>query len=407
MGGLIMRMLRLFGLAAFCAGLAACAKPYDTPIFDAGAAQVPAGDPSVRFGGLASTLGTGVENRVLWTHGMCTHKLRWAVDAADAVQATLGAILETRAAAPQLEDDNTWTVAIPTPRGELEATYFIWSPYTKALKDRLLYDNTTGEGAGFPYQRAALNELLKKNLLNDCLADAVIVAGANRKDLYRNARQVLCKFLDGEFREKPDRCAYTGPGNDGVARSLISESLGSKIIADAVNDLQAEPGQEKVHEDRLGTVHQIFLAANQIPLLDLADVGATAPAAGGRVAAPSTSSSLGRMLQRLAQARARSAGKRIQVVAFTDPNDLVSYRLIERYLPTGQANLVNVIVSNDWTYAFLGAGRALELPTTAHCGYRTNRNVLALISVGNPGLDGLTWQDAAARLPDVEPYNCL
>jgi hypothetical protein len=58
-------------------------------------------------------------------------------------------------------------------------------------------------------------------------------------------------------------------------------------------------------------------------------------------------------------------------------------------------NIVNVTVSNDWTYF----GWA-ELPTSAHCAYRQNRTMINVITHGYHG----------GALPDVGPapgdWNC-
>ena len=66
------------------------------------------------------------------------------------------------------------------------------------------------------------------------------------------------------------------------------------------------------------------------------------------------------------------------VVAFTDPNDLLSYRLIPSVLDVARARLINVIGSNETTW--LGF---LERPDTAHCGYTWNATVIGLIAHGH------------------------
>jgi hypothetical protein len=68
------------------------------------------------------------------------------------------------------------------------------------------------------------------------------------------------------------------------------------------------------------------------------------------------------------------------LVAFTDPNDLLSYRLLpSRYAVPG-IDVADVLVSNDWTYLGL-----LELPNTAHTDYRLNQDVTRLIACGSIG----------------------
>ena len=72
-------------------------------------------------------------------------------------------------------------------------------------------------------------------------------------------------------------------------------------------------------------------------------------------------------------------GSEIWMVAFTDPNDLLSYRLMPwRYARPG-VTVVDVLVSNDKTYFGL-----LENPLSAHTGYMKNPAVTKAIMCGLP-----------------------
>lgn len=67
------------------------------------------------------------------------------------------------------------------------------------------------------------------------------------------------------------------------------------------------------------------------------------------------------------------------MVAFTDPNDLLSYALHE-WAPLAPFPLADVIVSNEPTlFGYV------ERPDTAHTGYRDNRAVMRLIACGTAG----------------------
>jgi hypothetical protein len=67
----------------------------------------------------------------------------------------------------------------------------------------------------------------------------------------------------------------------------------------------------------------------------------------------------------------------LTVVAFVDPNDLLSFRLVPR---TDRGRVIDFVVSNADTY--LGYA---ELPTTAHCGYVRNGYVMHAIVFGYAG----------------------
>lgn len=86
------------------------------------------------------------------------------------------------------------------------------------------------------------------------------------------------------------------------------------------------------------------------------------------------------LLQKRLAAQGRTAGgQHLTLVAFTDPNDLLSYTLQpEKYAREGIA-VYNILVSNAPTYVGL-----LERPDYAHLDYLTNPDVGHLIACGQP-----------------------
>jgi hypothetical protein len=83
----------------------------------------------------------------------------------------------------------------------------------------------------------------------------------------------------------------------------------------------------------------------------------------------------------------------LTVVAFLDPNDLLSFRLVPG---SDRARVVNFVVSNADTY--LGYA---ELPTSAHCNYIRNGYVMHAIVAGYAG-----GTPQSGPIDDPEP-NCL
>jgi len=115
----------------------------------------------------------------------------------------------------------------------------------------------------------------------------------------------------------------------------------------------------------------LVMAANQIPLLSLADQPLPA------TMAESPPDSLQLLLRKR---RALAADRHLTLVAFTDPNDLLSYTLPpEKYAQDG-VTVYNILVSNAPTYLGL-----LERPDTAHLEYLGNPDVGRLIACGLPG----------------------
>lgn len=381
-------------IAVSSLALSACTKPYNAPAFDAGGEELPATDRKVQFGGIAAQLPQH-PTRVLWTHGMCTHGWGWAIRTTELLNAALKATRNDRPKKNHPSGSSTFETTISKPsEQELEVWFYIWSPMTSSLKQRLYFDNSADENGEFNYKRAGLNKKLKRALMNDCLADAVIVAGPNRARLYEDARREVCSFLGGRLTDSTS-CEFAEKEPSETRRSIVAESLGSKIIADAVLGLKAAPGQEIEFQGRLSTIRQIYFIANQIPILSLAT----------KKAGPK--GTLARMVDRIQSAAVRNkTPTTIQVVAFTDPNDLLSYRLTENQVDPEKTTLVNVIVSNDWTFTPLIPAFSLERPDTAHCDYRRNKDVVAMIAVGNPGHGEETWKQVRGRLQTDESKGC-
>src|SRR5271166_233740 len=150
------------------------------------------------------------------------------------------------------------------------------------------------------------------------------------------------------------------------------------------------------------SIQLIFLMANQIPLLDIASPMPLPPEMEGPAEDAPHASSLGEMIGmmhmgRMAMAPERAAAMAAPtVVAFTDPNDLLSYRLLPPVVDLARARLINVIASNAETW--LGF---LERPDTAHCGYTLNRTVIGLITQGHKVGEPLP------EAPVVEANQCL
>lgn len=115
----------------------------------------------------------------------------------------------------------------------------------------------------------------------------------------------------------------------------------------------------------------LVMVANQIPLLSLAGQQPT-----GNATAATSADSLQQLLR---QRRPQAAASPLTLVAFTDPNDLLSYTLPpERYAAQG-VTVYNIIVSNAPSYLGL-----LERPDLAHLDYLSNPDVGRLIACGQP-----------------------
>lgn len=382
--------------------LAACAStPMPIPVIE----PVQGAGPQ-EFAGLRELTGIANGVRVLWTHGMCTHTEGWVADRANRVSVALGQgprvqdLKPARKQAAQGRDDDSYTLPqrFTVDGKTLDIDYFVWSPIFTATKHALDFDAPKGTKPGqrpdgaFSYPRAELNNTLKVGLMNDCLADAVIYNGrrAVSTKLRARMREAVCATLDG--RMVGNACDVSA-ARDPRPVVFVTESLGSKFLFDAVRDLWEASGNRPANQAALGarlaSVRMLFMLANQIPLLDLADadVGPTIARVGPAGASPS---SMGTFLNILSNAKrtARIAPlaaapapitDSLAVVAFTDPGDLLSYRLLvsKMQLVPDAVRLFNVIGSNGPNYFGL-----VERPDTAHCGYAFNAYVVGLLVRG-------------------------
>jgi hypothetical protein len=121
----------------------------------------------------------------------------------------------------------------------------------------------------------------------------------------------------------------------------------------------------------------LFMAGNQLPILGLAEQSAAAQRA------IATQDSLQRFLdlRRRQPNRRADTLQRLAVVAFTDPNDLLSYRLLPARYTAPDVAVADVLVSNDRTWLGL-----IENPMTAHLDYLANPDVGSMIACGFPSV---------------------
>jgi hypothetical protein len=376
------RQAGLFAVLCLATALWGCTTPLDPPQADAFPASAGTG-----FDGLEDFLRPDEPLRVLWIHGMCTHPPGWATKRAKLVMELLSA-----RSSPEIllghDDPNTVQVNLNAPGGPLEITFLLWSNLTQDYKDALKFDAPKPDGE-FGYTRAKLNGMLKVGLMNDCLTDAVVYSGTNGNAIRLSMQKQVCLALNGSYANGVCDTTDAAP----VRLVIIAESLGSKLIFDAVRELHDHLNRPEsiaalqAFNEQIGRTLAIYLVSNQIPLLDQANpvlpstastLGTADPTPGG--------SSLGVFLELVEQSRqvnpalldVAGAQRLLPVVAFTDPNDLLSYRLTPASLHFDRAHLVNVLVSNDWTYLGL-----VERPDNAHCGYAINSYVLATLVLGH------------------------
>lgn len=372
--------------ALACVAVVGCSTPYKPPVTIRGSAE---------FDGLLA-LAAHQQGRpldIVMAHGMCTHHADWAARSVNAMMQALGSsqarLPEHQPDAPTVPGTDIQLVRADVEGGgqRFRISALVWSTLTSKLKQRLDYDRTGDrptDCAKDPVckpQRARVNAKVKDTLVNDCFADALIYQGAGKDEIRRQVKIALMHATDpGDFKARlamqPEEALVAATRASAAAvgsLAVISDSLGSKVFFDALHELSANKAAGLANlaaertRQRIGLV---FMRANQLPLLSLADSdrNGTDPI---------------RSLSQTPREVLGAPGFRRTVVAFSDPNDLLSYPL------TGSSyqgpdwkdlKIADVLVSNARTWFGL-----IEHPWAAHTDYDINPDVTRLMLQGSPG----------------------
>lgn len=377
--------LLLLGVAAVVTGLASLPgvyrSPYATPLIE----RPSGGNDDGSFDGLvqlAAAAPPGSVVKVFWVHGMCTHPSSWADDRASRLAAVIGGTrrslgsrpIGTHGASIRIERIDKGGVA-------LELVFFSWSPLTAPFKAALAFDHSSDHGGEFPYARATLNRELKRGLVNDCLTDVIVYNGANGNEIRRAMTDATCFALGGHGDGRD--CDVVG-GDSPPPVALVAESLGAKLMLDSIVEIGRviDSRGDRVAMARLAQglseIKMVYLISNQVPLLDSAGSPREAPSWTEHATTGRSLADLFRLMNQ-AHPLVRPSPAPVTVVAFSDPNDLLSYRIVPAHLGDAAEYLrvVNVILSNDPTYFGF-----VERPDAAHCGYAWNPYVFVLMGHG-------------------------
>lgn len=351
--------------------VAACTRPYGNPQIES--TYIPAG-MNATITGLVDQAAPG-PLKVIWTHGVCATDVNWVVDRILLVQAALGPGTTVNGSADPPNAGMLQPVKGIVPKGltaeavfvykslfetparrQLAVYFVVWSKVDDPNRQELAYDVNDPTHA-----RAGLNNDIKL-FFDTCLVDAVAYSGDNGPIIRDGVAQAMRYAFD-----QPD--SPTGPAR----LAYVSESMGSKILFDIVNE-----SADSDFVRRAAQFDYFFMMANQIPILDQAGVPtrdlAQAPLPDGHLA---RKPSVRRFLETITQYRDKARPKPT-IVAFFDPNDLLSYELTTKIVGE-DARLINVAVSNDDTWFWY-----LENPANAHCGYGMNQSVINLVTTGDP-----------------------
>jgi hypothetical protein len=259
-----------------------------------------------------------------------------------------------------------------------------WSPISQPAKDGYAFDSTEV----YAYKRASLNNIFK-NFVNDVSADPLVYTGTGGEKIQAAVGQTLCWALSADWQTLPDAqqvCSSDDPifasrlDNDEFV--FITHSLGSRITTDALERLARVMKQEGVRRPQVGLLAEafrerdvkIFMLANQLPLLQ-----SGLEPAGVRDSVPGYCQPTG------AHYRDRMF-KETELIAFSDPNDLLSYPIPDQFVREHVDSRlcpkqVNVTINIASVSSLLGFGEFAN-PMAAHVDYDDDERVIGLITRG-------------------------
>ena len=287
---------------------------------------------------------------------------------------------------------------------ELLVYELTWSRISDPARASLRFDTTQIHSRN----RARLNQL-GKGFVNDVLVDPLVYVGVGRDQILSAVRQSLCWVYSTDWEGFPTQSESCGDPDPRLGSRVlqdqfffITHSLGSRILLDALEttaeDLAAQQ-DSNLQATAFRTALQnhtatVFMLANQLPLLQ---AGFPPVPVSGQIAAycaPEGEFFAQRMLSRT------------RVVAFSDPNDLLSYPIPDDFVRYGIDSrlcpkVVNVSLNiARVTQVFRGDGFAN--PLTAHTEYNNDARVIGLMTGGLGQAETATAVSARCNWRQVE-----
>lgn len=384
----------------FVAGCEALGRGIAAEVLDESRAVVRSGPCLVtgyKVPGIERNLQDGETVKVLMIHGIGTHAPGYSMLLQENLAQTLGLNVMSRSNKnialrspddPQTALGNLRLTFLADENGTKKILFYelTWSEITEPQKELLAYDYS----ALYADRRVVFNRMMKQ-FLDNALPDAVYYIGSRRQLIQKSAEQAICWMLRTDWQTFPDYrqgVCDVSPARQLTALSeqntaFITHSLGSKIFIDAFTELaenlnRAESAIGSAAARRLRDKQlTVFMMANQLPLLHIW----------------SDPAKVNNQIDAYCDIGGRNYSRRIidrlNIVAFNDPDDLLTYAIrpdfVNRYIDSRICpRVTNVSVHVAGAVSAFGVG--VVNPVSAHIDYDQSSEVIRLIGRGTDAL---------------------
>ena len=338
-------------------------------------------------------VGDRPEVKVLYVHGIGTHAPGHGTALRENLAKSLG--LDTRAprpkriviASPQFPNWDLGEIDVSRLTDEAHKRDLLfyeltWSPITQPDKDLLAFDKEQD----YVLRRAALNQAMR-TFVNDVVPDPLAYDGQKHEPILVAVTQSICWAVSRSWSELPELTdgQHCGAELSDVGSRVtlddfvvISHSLGSRAVIDAMQRLTnlpvtADPRLKRIADDFKNRDIPVFMLSNQLPLLEAGREGQQVTGQIGAYCGPAPAKP------------GRFFGK-TELIAFSDPNDIMSYpvpdKFADRYIDSRLCpSVTNVTINVAGVNSLLGLGEVAN-PLNAHLGYAADERVGGLLAKG-------------------------
>ena len=399
-------LLLLAGCESFAKGVTSAilesrADEEDTRLCSADGLPFPGIEPYLQRQDSLAPIDAGNPDRpqvkILYVHGIGTHLPGHGTRLMQNLASSLG--LSIRSPRPkrivlqsslmpdtELGELNMFRFTDENRRRDLVFYELTWSAINQPARDAVAFDNSEV----YRSRRASINHALRA-FINDVAPDPIAFAGNTGAKIQVSIGQSMCWMWSSTWADISEETMGKpcDLGSDFGSRAAIDDvafithSLGSRATMDALQtvvrrtddaDVVADPNVLRLIDALKETELQLFMLSNQLPLLEAGqDPQEVTGAAEEYCEADSP----------LADQRFFKA---LQMIAFSDPNDVMSYAIpvewVDQYVDSRLCpKVTNVTINIAHVKSLFGLAELAD-PLTAHIGYGADERVGGLLVQG-------------------------